>query len=722
MASLVVRPPAEAVSAAPVRLAPAPRPAWVRDSVALTGCGLAGAGVALVAGAEWFIGLIVVASGLVIAGTIATGVIRTRRAKLQDQVGKALLPLLGRGGGTVEARMCRWGVGRSDVPRRVVIRYAPGADDHEPGWQGKVVSLVDRRIGAKYRVARHDQRHCRLVLQQRGEADPHDETRLRVERTVTALVPTCSITKLELSADGGPVRIAIRHDAPTKVAAAGYRARVERTLSAVLPGRWRAMWDLEEDTAEFRMRPSFPDTIWLEPVTLDPGKDVLAAYDEVEIPYGRDEDGNAMVWRPAFDPNLMVVGSPGTGKTVLEHTILAGCAQYGWPIWVVDGKAVEFLGWRRWPNVQTVGTNVPEQVAVLEKAHALMERRYQLVVKGLARTSDFEPLLVFVDEFADFRENLLEWYGQIKVKGDPRMPPVLAKIGSIARKGRTARVHLLFATQRPDAAFLGGETRDNFRARISLGRLSPQGAMMMWQDPTTGTTIPRGKRGRAMTINDANEAVEIQTFRVPNPSDPNPADSHESKVLTALRPQSVTHDRLLIRLPEPQPDLDGDDAPAQPTYWDYTNAPWVLAADHPEIDSADPETAIDTAKARELSSPMSLLGLTPNSTPVAITPTTNTPSSVEEPGPPASENCDDFDIFDGYGSETKAPVDQLSIGDLIRVDDGHWAVIDSEPDIDSDDEGQMAISWRDDSDDEGLLLIAADELITARHPQDDDEN
>src|SRR5699024_4506071 len=110
-----------------------------------------------------------------------------------------------------------------------------------------------------------------------------------------------------------------------------------------------------------------------------------------------------------------------------------------------------------------------------------MDRRYQLVVKSIARTSDFEPLLVFVDEFDAIREHLLEWYGQIKVKGDPRMPPVLAKIGSIARKGRTARVHLLFATQRPDAAFLGGETRDNFRARISLGRLSPQGAMMMWQ-------------------------------------------------------------------------------------------------------------------------------------------------------------------------------------------------------------------------------------------------
>lgn len=37
--------------------------------------------------------------------------------------------------------------------------------------------------------------------------------------------------------------------------------------------------------------------------------------------------------------------------------------------------------------------------------------------------------------------------------------------------------------QRPDAEFLTGEVRDNFSARTSMGRLSPQGAMMMWERP-----------------------------------------------------------------------------------------------------------------------------------------------------------------------------------------------------------------------------------------------
>ena len=83
--------------------------------------------------------------------------------------------------------------------------------------------------------------------------------------------------------------------------------------------------------------------------------------------------------------------------------------------------------------------------------------RYQLIEEGKATVNDFEPLVVFLDEFAEFRSNLLEWYAQIKVRGDPAKPPTLAEVASLARKARTARIHLVLSTQRPDAEFLGGE-------------------------------------------------------------------------------------------------------------------------------------------------------------------------------------------------------------------------------------------------------------------------
>ena len=47
---------------------------------------------------------------------------------------------------------------------------------------------------------------------------------------------------------------------------------------------------------------------------------------------------------PAVDPNLMVVGAPGTGKTVLEHNILASVAQWGWPRLDVRIRALSRFG------------------------------------------------------------------------------------------------------------------------------------------------------------------------------------------------------------------------------------------------------------------------------------------------------------------------------------------------------------------------------------------
>jgi hypothetical protein len=38
-----------------------------------------------------------------------------------------------------------------------------------------------------------------------------------------------------------------------------------------------------------------------------------------------------------------------------------------------------------------------------------------------------------------------------------------------------------------------GVLRDSFRMRASVGRLSPQSALMMWDSPSAGTTGPCGK-------------------------------------------------------------------------------------------------------------------------------------------------------------------------------------------------------------------------------------
>jgi hypothetical protein len=70
---------------------------------------------------------------------------------------------------------------------------------------------------------------------------------------------------------------------------------------------------------------------------------------------------------------------------------------------------MEFLGFQDWPNVQIVGTTIGQQIAIIHRAWEVMERRYELITSGQGRETDFEPLVLFLDEWADFRGNLMSW-------------------------------------------------------------------------------------------------------------------------------------------------------------------------------------------------------------------------------------------------------------------------------------------------------------------------
>lgn len=716
-----------------------------RDVVGAVAVLLVAVGAAALAGGG---GRAVLVALVVVCGV---GVPLRARARMRAQLRQDLLVALGPylkvtqpGPGTV--RLDRWRGFWPGTPDRVRIRHHPAVDETKQGWAGVVAGLTGRRLRCRYQVAGHDRRRCVLVLTRQDPEPARPALVTRLERTVADLLgPTATVTEMRV-VDGHLTGFTVRHKIAAKLAATGYRARVERTIGVVHPGHWRARWNMAGDSVVFELRPPFPESVWLPQVQLDSTMDPLVTYDRVQIPIGIDEDGNELVWRPAIDPNLMVVGAPGTGKTVAEHTILTGVAQYGWPIWVLDGKAIEFLGFQDWPNVQIVGSRVEVQVALIDKAHALMEHRYQLITTGQAVEADFEPFMLFVDEWSDFRANLLDWYATVKTKGDPTKPPVLAKLASIARKGRSGRVHLLFATQRPDAEYFGGDMRDNFRFRISCGRLSPQGAMMMWQNPTVGTTVPRNRRGRATSINDHNEPIEIQIYRV---LDPRRATTQEDRArVGGLRPTHTRHQRLVIVPPEPNPETPDTD----PGYRDWIGATWATAAARPDLapaladPDADPQVR---AAARRAASPLTMLGIPTDQdqdNPGVGKTLTGTgqdgggpgrPHLYAVPTAPAGEGyvdtfTDDDTLIgdpdrvgdDGYGPVIDDIAAALGIGDLIQVDDdpdgGRWAVIDEEPGPDPAAPDAWAIPWRDDNDDTGILSVPQDEILTVRHPTEGD--
>lgn len=646
------------------------------------------------------------AGGIAVATGIGVMGSRDRsRRQLHTSLEEGLEPLLGARSTVVTRRWKGW----PGTPTHIIIRYDATAKDGDPQWKQALVDVTQRRLEVSATITKHDRRARRVVLLTK-DATKVNPVELRVARTVADLLGAATrVTSIRSDAGGEVVSFEARNIPTTKVAGSGgYRAKIERTFGHVHQGRWRCKWDLEHDRVLFELRPEFPSTVWLPRAEVDLTRDVLVSYDKVSIDFGVDEDGRKLSWRPAVDPNLMVVGAPGTGKTVLEHNILASAAQFGWPIWVVDGKAIEFLGWRDWPNIQIVASTVEEQVAVITRAHEVMEHRYQLIVQGRASEDDFEPLMLFIDEWSDFRANLTDWYATVKVKGMPTKPPVLTKVASIARKGRSSRVHLLFATQRPDAEYFGGDMRDNFRCRISMGRLSPQGAMMMYQDPNIGTTVPRGCRGRATTIDDNNRPVEIQTYRVPDPRKARRREDHtELEILEGLMPAEPMrrHSRLLI---VPPTDDDIDKAGSS-EYAAWCVADWAPAESRPDLDPLT-NLAADSLRARELASPMAMFGI----------PTTPSYSSDFVDEPPASLEAG-RDEFDGYGPHVDLDPLDVSIGDLVELEPGYWVTIDEEPEEDPTDPSSVMLCWRDDEDNTGVLGVDFGQRLTGRRAFDGSE-
>lgn len=86
--------------------------------------------------------------------------------------------------------------------------------------------------------------------------------------------------------------------------------------------------------------------------------------------------------------------------------------------------------------------------------------------------------------------NTEEGKAQDQLKGEASMI-----IGSVARLGRAAGVHLVIATQRPDASLINGETKSNLGVRVNCGRTNSTASSMILESGE-GTRVKANPRGR----------------------------------------------------------------------------------------------------------------------------------------------------------------------------------------------------------------------------------
>jgi len=200
----------------------------------------------------------------------------------------------------------------------------------------------------------------------------------------------------------------------------------------------------------------------------------------------KDASGTPLVADLSAMPHMLIAGTTGSGKSVCINSILISFLYTKRPdelkLILVDPKMVEMAQFKKIPHLMCpVVTETPKAAAILEWAVNKMEERYELLaevgVRDIASynklgwdeishridpASDEEaaripkklPYIVFVvDELADLIMTCKE---------------AETSIVRIAQKARAVGIHLILATQRPQANVVTGLIKSNMPCRISF--------------------------------------------------------------------------------------------------------------------------------------------------------------------------------------------------------------------------------------------------------------
>lgn len=215
------------------------------------------------------------------------------------------------------------------------------------------------------------------------------------------------------------------------------------------------------------------------------------AFGKFQVPLllGKDAAGDDLVVDLAKLPHLLVAGATGQGKSVCLNSIINGLLMCRTPeqlkLIMVDPKRVEFTAYNRLPHLLVPIINDTNKVVFALRAALIeMDRRLKLFSRvGCRNIVDFNTrktvtqpdmfgagdevvggdpdtprtipyIVIVIDEVADIMQT---------AKKD--VEPVIARLTALAR---ATGIHLILATQRPDANIITGVIKSNIPGRIAF--------------------------------------------------------------------------------------------------------------------------------------------------------------------------------------------------------------------------------------------------------------
>ena len=167
-------------------------------------------------------------------------------------------------------------------------------------------------------------------------------------------------------------------------------------------------------------------------------------------------------------PHVLLGGSTGSGKSILLKLLIMQCIKKCSTVYIADFKGgVDFGAWQ---NRCRIIIEEKELLSTLEDIISVLEERKKSLQKNGCNNIDKYndgakeklPRIIFAcDEISE----VLDKTGLSK-ENKEIVTQIEGKLSVIARQGRAFGVHLILATQRPDANILTGQIRNNIDFRV----------------------------------------------------------------------------------------------------------------------------------------------------------------------------------------------------------------------------------------------------------------
>lgn len=200
-------------------------------------------------------------------------------------------------------------------------------------------------------------------------------------------------------------------------------------------------------------------------------------------------------------PHILIGGSTGSGKSVLLKLLIMQCVKKGAEIYIADFKGgVDFSPvWHTKCKIIIDENNLLN--ILTEIVDELDSRKTLLRESGCANIGEYNEhygkqlkrIIFACDEVAEVldKTGLSKEAKEIVTKSE-------GKLSVIARQGRAFGIHLILATQRPDANILTGQIRNNIDYRV-CGRADNVLSQIILDNTEAADSIPKDSQGLFIT-------------------------------------------------------------------------------------------------------------------------------------------------------------------------------------------------------------------------------